>query len=105
MARALNSGPEAFGYLALQVAHLVIEAALTRGVRRAFLDRADHTRRPVTDHQQRVRQPTPAHVVEELRAALRVLLAAPRRCVLNVVKSAAGQSIAVYGVGGAGSPG
>ena len=34
MAWALNSGPEVFGYLALQNAHLVGEAALTRGVRR-----------------------------------------------------------------------
>ena len=62
----------------MQVAHLVSEAALTRGARQAFFDRADHTRRPVTDHQQRVRQPTPTYLVEELPAA--VLLAARRRC-------------------------
>src|SRR3984893_3119578 len=80
MARALNSGQRSSGNLALQVAHLVSEAALTRGARLAFFDRADHTRRPVTDHQQRVRQPTPAYVVEELPAARRGLLAAWRRC-------------------------
>jgi hypothetical protein len=43
--------------------------------------------------------------LEELRAALRLLLAAPRRCVLNVIQSAAGQSIAVYGFGGSTSQG
>jgi hypothetical protein len=34
----------------LQVAHLVSAAALTRDARQAFFDRADHARRPVTDH-------------------------------------------------------
>jgi hypothetical protein len=37
--RALR--PKVFGYLALRVAHLVSEAALTRGARQAFFDRAD----------------------------------------------------------------
>jgi threonine dehydrogenase-like Zn-dependent dehydrogenase len=44
------------------------------------VDRADYARRLVTDHQQRFGSFTPAHVVEELRAALRVLLAGLRRC-------------------------
>ena len=42
-------GPEVFGYPASQVARLVSEAALTRGARWAFFDRADHARRRVTD--------------------------------------------------------
>jgi hypothetical protein len=45
---------EVFGYLALQIAHLVREAALTRGARRAFRRSRDHARRPVIDHHQRV---------------------------------------------------
>ena len=89
----------------MQVAHLASEAALTRGARQAFFDRADHTRRPVTDHQQRVRQLTPAYVVEELPAARRVLLAAGAGAVLNMMQPAAEQSIAVYGVGGVGLAG
>jgi hypothetical protein len=56
--------PEVFGYLALQVAHLVREAALTRGVRRPF-------------RRSRGSCPAPRH---RPPAALRVLLAAPRRC-------------------------
>ena len=43
------------------------------------VDRADYALRLVTDHQQRFGSFTPAHVVEELRAALRVLLAGLRR--------------------------
>jgi hypothetical protein len=105
MARALNSGPEVFGYLALQVAHLVREAALMLGTRSIFFDRADHARRPVTDHQQRFGSFTPAHVVEELRAALRVLLAAPRRCGAECGKVRRGTVDRVYGVGGSASPG
>ena len=62
------------------------EAALTRGARQAFFDRADHTQRPVTDHQQRVRQLTPAYVVEELPAARRVLLAAGAGAVLDMMQ-------------------
>jgi hypothetical protein len=44
------------------------------------VDRADYARRLVTGHQQRFGSFTPAHVVEELRAALRVLLAGLRWC-------------------------
>jgi hypothetical protein len=45
--------PEVFGYLALQVAHLVSEAALMLGTRLMLFDRVDHDRRPVTERQQR----------------------------------------------------
>lgn len=46
----------------------------------------DHARRLVIDCQERFDSFTPARVVEEFRAALCVLLAAPRRCVAECGK-------------------
>jgi transposase-like protein len=52
--------PDVLGDLALQVSHLVRQAALANRARQAFLNRADHAGRPVARHQQRVGQTTPA---------------------------------------------
>jgi len=53
MAR-LELRPLILGHLALQVAQLVGETALTRRAREAFLDRADQARGAVADDQQRI---------------------------------------------------
>ena len=57
------------------------ETALPRRTREAFLDRTDQAGRAVGDDQQRIGQAAPSHVLEELAAARRVLLASwrPRR--------------------------
>jgi hypothetical protein len=95
MARALNSGPEAFGYLALQVAYLVIEAALTRGVRRAFLDRADHIPGAPSLTTSSGSGSPRRRMSWKNSGQLSVFFLLPGAgAVLNVVKSAAGQSIA-----------
>jgi hypothetical protein len=70
--------PDVIRHLALQVPHLVRQAALAQGAREALLDGANDARRPVAHHQQRIRQAAPAHVLEELAAARRVLFGAGR---------------------------
>src|SRR5437867_5854747 len=92
-----------FGCLALQVAHLAREAALTRGVRRAF--RRSRGSCPAPRHR-------PPAAARQLNAGVSrknsgqfavFFLLSRAGAVLNVVKSAAGQSIAVYGVSGSAS--
>ena len=69
--------PDVVGHLALQVAHLVRQAASTQRSREALLDRSDHAWRPVA-RPQRIRQAAPPHVLEELAAARRVFLGVGR---------------------------
>jgi len=59
----LELRPDVLGHYALQVSHLVRQAALAQRARQAFLDRADHPGRPVTHHQQRVGQAAPARLL------------------------------------------
>jgi hypothetical protein len=74
----LEFWPDVLGNFALQVSHLVRQAALANRARQAFLDRADHAGRPVAGHQERVGQAAPTDVLKELLAARGVLLG-PRR--------------------------
>jgi hypothetical protein len=57
----------------------VRQAALAEAAREALLDRPDHAGRAVAHHQQRIGQAAPAHVLEELAAARRVLVRARRQ--------------------------
>ena len=69
------------------------EAALAQRPREARLDGADQSRRPVGDDQQRVGQPPALEILEEGRAARRVLLRARRQMqqdLLAVVSDAPG---------------
>ena len=76
-ARALI-GDMFLGHLALQVSHLVRQAALANSSAASMLDRHGSCRaRQSLRHQERVGQTTPAHLLEELPAARCVLLGFP----------------------------
>jgi len=70
----LELGPEILRDLGGEIAHPVRQAALAGRAREADLDRLDHARRPIADHQERVAQAEVAHVLEERRDRLNVLL-------------------------------
>src|SRR5215469_13215213 len=74
--------PEFFGYLALQVAHLVSEAALMLATPSIFFDSRIMTGAPSLNTSSGSAAHAGAYrgVVEELPAACSVLLAARRRC-------------------------
>src|SRR5580704_4290312 len=84
----LDLRPDVVWHLALQVSHLVRQAALTKRARQAFLDGADDPGRPVAGNQQRVGQAAPAHILIELLTAGDVLLVPGARCNSDFVPSA-----------------
>lgn len=71
--------PLRLGRLAPEIAQAVDEAPLAERLREAGLDGADQARRAVRDDQERIGQPTPLEVLEEGRAARRVLLRVRRQ--------------------------
>ena len=72
----LELRPEVFRHLGSPVADTMGEAALARRSREAGLDRLDDARRTVRDHQQRIAEAAPAHVLEEGAHRLSILLGA-----------------------------
>src|SRR6059036_1618154 len=85
--------PPALRGFAPEIAEPMHEAALAQRPREARLDGADQSRRPVGNDQQRVGQPPALEILEEGRAARRVLLRARRQMqqdLLAVVGNAPG---------------
>src|SRR4029453_16332673 len=71
--------PPALGGFAPEITEPVDQAALAQRPREARLDRADQSRRPIGDDEQRVGQPAALEILEEGRATRRVLLGARRQ--------------------------